>query len=104
MDGFRAAYRHGFLRIAACTLRTAIGDPPANAASVLRVARECTDEGVGLAIFPELTLSGYSIEDILMQDPLLDAAERALATVVEGRPRCCRCWSSGCRSATGTGS
>ena len=84
MDEFRAAYRHGFLRIAACTLRTAIGDPPANAASVLRLTRECADEGVGLAIFPELTLVGYSIEDILLQDPLLDAAERALATVIEG--------------------
>jgi NAD+ synthase (glutamine-hydrolysing) len=84
VDEFRAVYGHGFLRVAACTLRTAIGDPPANAASVLRVAGECADEGVGLAIFPELTLSGYSIEDILLQDPLLDAAERALAEVVEG--------------------
>jgi NAD+ synthase (glutamine-hydrolysing) len=84
VDEFRSTYGHGFLRVAACTLRTAIGDPPTNAASVLRVARECADEGVGLAIFPELTLSGYSIEDILLQDPLLDAAERALADVVEG--------------------
>ncbi|HEY0815285.1 MAG TPA: NAD(+) synthase [Pseudonocardia sp.] len=81
---FRSAYRHGFVRVAACTLRTAIGDPPANAASVLRVARECAEDGVGLAIFPELALSGYSIEDILLQDTLLDAAEQALATVVEG--------------------
>src|ERR1700712_4153636 len=81
---FRSAYRHGFLRVAACTLRTAIGDPPANAASVLNTARECAEDGVGLAIFPELALSGYSIEDILLQDTLLDAAERALATVVEG--------------------
>jgi NAD+ synthase (glutamine-hydrolysing) len=84
VDGFRSAYRHGFLRAAACTLHTAIADPAANAESVLRVAAECADEGAGLAIFPELTLSGYSIEDILLQDPLLDAADRALATIVEG--------------------
>jgi len=84
VDEFRSVYGHGFLRVAACTLRTAIGDPAANAASVLRVARECAEEGVGLAIFPELTLSGYSIEDILLQDTLLDAAERALADIVEG--------------------
>ena len=84
VDEFRSVYGHGFLRVAACTLRTAIGDPAANAASVLRVAQECAEEGVGLAIFPELTLSGYSIEDILLQDTLLDAAERALADVVEG--------------------
>ena len=70
--------------MAAATLRTVIGDPAANAASVLRVARECADDGAGLVIFPELTLTGYSIEDVLLQETLLDEAARALATVVEG--------------------
>jgi NAD+ synthase (glutamine-hydrolysing) len=79
---FRSLYRHGFLRVAAATLRTAIGDPPANARAVLAAARECADEGVGLVVFPELTLTGYSIEDILLQDTLLDAAEAALGEVV----------------------
>jgi NAD+ synthase (glutamine-hydrolysing) len=37
-----------------------------------------------VAVFPELTLSGYSIEDILLQDSLLDAVESALADVVAG--------------------
>jgi len=65
---FRSPYRHGFLRVAASTLRTWIADPPRNAESVLRVARECQDEGVALVVFPELTLTGYSIKDILPQD------------------------------------
>ena len=81
---FRSPYRHGFLRVAASTLRTSIADPPGNAESVLRVARECQDEGVALVVFPELTLSGYSIEDVLMQDTLLDAVETALADVIAG--------------------
>jgi NAD+ synthase (glutamine-hydrolysing) len=81
---FRSAYRHGFLRVAACTLRTTIADPMANAESVLEVARTCHDEGVGLAVFPELTLSSYSIEDILLQDTLLEAVEQALWHVVAG--------------------
>ena len=68
--------------MAACTLHTAIGEPATNAESVLAVARDCHDEGVGLAVFPELTLSGYSIEDILMQDALLDAVEDALLDIV----------------------
>ncbi len=79
---FRSPYRHGFLRVAAATLRTVIADPAANAAAVLATARECPDEGVGLVVYPELTLTGYSIEDILLQDTLLDAAEAALAEVV----------------------
>ncbi len=79
---FYSAYSHGFVRVAACTHRTTIGDPAANAASVLHIAQECHDEGVGLAVFPELTLSGYSIEDILLQDALLDAVEDALLDIV----------------------
>ena len=79
---FYSAYHHGFLRVAACTLKTTIADPAANAAAVLEAARECADDGVGLAIFPELTLTGYSIEDILLQDALLDAVEAALLDLV----------------------
>ena len=79
---FYSAYRHGFVRVAACTIHTAIADPAANAESVLRMAQDCHDEAVALAVFPELTLSGYSIEDILLQDALLDAVEEALVDVV----------------------
>lgn len=79
---FYNAYRHGFVRVAACTHRTTLADPAANAESVLRVARECHDDGVALAVFPELTLSGYSIEDIVQQDSLLSAVEAALLDVV----------------------
>ena len=79
---FYSAYRHGFVRVAACTLHTTIGDPAANAESVLAAARECHDDGVALAVFPELTLSGYSIDDILMQETLLETVEEALGSVV----------------------
>ncbi|CMN08009.1 glutamine-dependent NAD(+) synthetase nadE [Mycobacterium tuberculosis] len=79
---FYSAYQHGFVRVAACTHHTTIGDPAANAASVLDMARACHDDGAALAVFPELTLSGYSIEDVLLQDSLLDAVEDALLDLV----------------------
>jgi NAD+ synthase (glutamine-hydrolysing) len=79
---FYSAYRQGFVRVAACTHHTTIADPVANAESVLAVARACHDDSVALAVFPELTLSGYSVEDILLQDALLDAVEDALLDVV----------------------
>ncbi|MFI5511154.1 NAD(+) synthase [Mycobacterium sp. NPDC051804] len=78
---FYSAYGQGFLRVAACTHQTTLADPAANAESVLRIARACHDDSVGLAVFPELTLSGYSIEDILLQDTLLDAVEDALLDI-----------------------
>ncbi|MCF6525265.1 NAD(+) synthase [Streptomyces sp. JJ36] len=77
-------YQHGFARVAACTGHAALADPPANTASVLRQARRCAEEGAAVAVFPELCLSGYSIEDLLLQDALLDEVEGALGTVVAG--------------------
>src|SRR5215217_7524490 len=80
---FRSLYQHGFARLAACTGRVAVADPPANAQMVVRQARACSEEGVALAVFPELTLTGYSLEDLVLQDAVLDEVETALAQVVE---------------------
>ncbi len=81
---FRSLYQHGFARVAACAGRVAIADPPVNAEMVLRSARECSEEGVVVALFPEMALTGYAIEDLVLQDAVLDDVERSLATVVEG--------------------
>ncbi|CAL8974821.1 Glutamine-dependent NAD(+) synthetase [Propionicimonas sp. T2.31MG-18] len=81
MDFFNL-YAHGFARVAACTLPIRMVQPQANAEAVLAQARECADAGACLAVFPELTLSGYSIEDLLMQDTVLDAVQDALAWLV----------------------
>ena len=75
---FWSVYQHGFARVAACTGHTVIADPRANAENVLRQARGCAQDGIAVAVFPELCLSGYSIEDLLLQDVLLDEVEAAL--------------------------
>jgi NAD+ synthase (glutamine-hydrolysing) len=80
---FKSAYAHGFARIAACTLPIVIGDPARNAETVLTEARECHDEGVAVAIFSELCLTGYSVDDLFLQDTLLEATDRAIVTIVE---------------------
>ncbi|GGV05876.1 glutamine-dependent NAD(+) synthetase [Streptomyces filipinensis] len=79
---FWSIYQHGFARVAACTGHTVIADPPANAEAVLRHARRCAEEGVAVAVFPELCLTGYAIDDLLLQDAVLDDVETALATIV----------------------
>lgn len=78
---FTSAYRHGFARVAACTIPLAIADPQTNADHVLASARECHDEAVAVALFPELCLSGYAIDDLVMQDSLLDAVDAAIARI-----------------------
>src|SRR5919206_705683 len=84
---FRSIHRHGFVRIGACTILTRIADPDANAESILRMARDCDERSVGLAVFPELALSAYAIDDLLLQDALLDAVERAVEMLLSGTDR-----------------
>ncbi|OYN97356.1 NAD(+) synthase [Enemella evansiae] len=79
---FWSAVEHGFARVAACTLGVQIADPHANATATIEVLRECHQESVSLAVFPELGLTGYAIDDLLLQDPLLDATLAAIDEVV----------------------
>ena len=79
---FRSLYDHGFARVAACTIQTSLADPARNAEAILAMAKACDGDGVALAMFPELSLSGYSIEDLLLQDALLDAVEQAVETLL----------------------
>ncbi|MGP3534453.1 NAD(+) synthase [Microbacterium sp. RD1] len=80
---FDNAYRHGFARVAACTIPVAIADPVTNADAVLATARECDQDAVAVALFPELCLTGYAIDDLVLQDPVLDAVEAAIGRLVE---------------------
>ncbi|PLR18829.1 NAD(+) synthase [Caulobacter zeae] len=80
---FFSPYRHGFVRVAAAVPKVKLVDPAANAASVLDLVRQGHDQGVAVMVFPELGLTGYSIDDLLQQDVLLDAVEAAIATLAE---------------------
>lgn len=79
---FYSAYAHGFARVAACTVPIRVADPVTNARAVVEQARACSEEGVAVAIFPELCLSGYAVDDLFLQDVLLDAVVDAIAEVV----------------------
>ena len=78
---FRSAYDQGFARVAAVTLPVTLADPAANAAAVIERARDLGDDGVCLAVFPELGLTGYSIDDLLLSDVLLSETLAAIETI-----------------------
>ncbi len=75
---FRSIYRHGFARVAASTTRCRLADPAANAEEILRVLKTLHERSVALAVFPELALSGYAIDDLLFQDAVQEGVEAAI--------------------------
>jgi len=82
MPTFFSLHSQGFVRVAACTPRTAVADPAENAKATLELLREGEAQAVDLLLFPELGLSAYAIDDLLLQDALLDGVERAIAELV----------------------
>ena len=72
---FRNLHTHGFARVAACTVPVAMADSATNAARIAEQVQALHDDGVDVALFPELSLSGYAIDDLLLQDVLLDAVD-----------------------------
>ncbi len=78
---FHSAYDQGFARVAAVTLPVVPGNPAANAAAIIDQARALGEEGVCLAAFPELCLTGYAIDDLLHAEVLLDEALSAIEAI-----------------------
>jgi len=81
-QNFYSIHSQGLVRVAACTPRLAVGDPGFNAEETLNLAREGHAKGVDLLLFPELGLSAYAIDDLLLQDALLRDVEAALARLL----------------------
>jgi NAD+ synthase (glutamine-hydrolysing) len=81
---FPSLYSHGFVRVAAAVPHMRIGEPHFNAERTLALAGRASDDHAALVIFPELGLSGYSIDDLLHQAALLDAVEDAIGQIAAG--------------------
>jgi NAD+ synthase (glutamine-hydrolysing) len=83
MIPFDSPYAHGFVRVAVCVPRVRVADPAYNAEQTIHLARQASREQAAVAVFPELGISAYSIDDLLQQDALLDAVEAGLVQIVE---------------------
>src|SRR5690606_1129044 len=70
---------HGFVRIAACAPVVSAAQPRVNAETILRFWRKAEAQKAALLLTPELSLSGYAIDDLLLQDALLDSVEAEIA-------------------------
>jgi NAD+ synthase (glutamine-hydrolysing) len=73
----------GKIRIALCQINTLVGDINGNRDKILSNLEKCREEGCDLAAFPELSITGYPPEDLLLKPAFIDDNLRALKEIVE---------------------
>ncbi len=72
-----------YVRTAAIRPRVTVADPAANTRAILEHLDQCVIDGVNVALFPELCVTGYSCADLFRSPDLLHAAEHAIELVRE---------------------
>lgn len=75
--------RQGFVKAAAVTPKIKVADTKYNAELILDMMKESTRQGAKIVVFPELCLTGYTCQDLFLQERLLQAAKDALMKLVK---------------------
>jgi NAD+ synthase (glutamine-hydrolysing) len=76
------------LRVALCQINTTVGDLDGNVDRVVAALGEAADRGCDLAVFPELALTGYPPEDLLLKPGFVGDNRRALDRVARASGAC----------------
>jgi NAD+ synthase (glutamine-hydrolysing) len=66
------------LKVALAQINPTVGDIPGNARKIAERISEARDQGAALVVFPELALSGYPPEDLLLKTSFLEQVAAAL--------------------------
>lgn len=74
---------YGFIKTAAATPALKVADCAYNAQEIEKLIRQAHKQGVRLVVFPELCLTGYTCADLFAQPLLINAAQSALAKLLE---------------------
>lgn len=64
----------GYFRVAAAVPSVNVADVEHNVESIVKMCKELDDKGVMLAVFPELSVTGYTCADLFHQERLIEAA------------------------------
>ena len=80
---FNSIYAHGFVRTAAAVPTVKIAEPAYNIQRIAEMAQRADSQHAALVVFPELTVSGYSNDDLFQQDALQQACLDAIGELVD---------------------
>ena len=70
--------KQGFVKVAAITPKIKVADPQYNAAQIKIRLAEAYEKNAKVIVFPELCLTGYTCNDLFLQEILLKEAVRQL--------------------------
>jgi NAD+ synthase (glutamine-hydrolysing) len=76
------------LRVAACQIDTVVGDLAGNVGRIVDALRQAEDAGCDLAAFPELAITGYPPEDLLLKPGFVADNLAALGKIAAASTRC----------------
>jgi len=71
------------IRLGLAQINCTVGDLDGNAAKIKEYCRRAAGQGVDLLAFPELSVSGYPPEDLLLKPQFIADCEEALGKIVE---------------------
>ena len=72
-----------FIRVAAATPKIRVADPAYNAEEILKMIREAEQKQVKIVVFPELCLTGYTCNDLFLQNSMLEEARHQLHRICQ---------------------
>ena len=75
--------KNGFLKVAAATPKIKVADPAHNAKAVCQTLDQCFSEGAKVVVLPELVLTGFTCNDLFLQERLLEEALLSLQEVID---------------------
>ncbi|MCD6654197.1 MAG: NAD(+) synthase [Sulfurovum sp.] len=73
----------GYYRVGAGVNKTAVGNPAKNAKEILTLIHEAHAKEVSVVVFPELTLTGYTASDLLLNQTLISKQQEALEDILK---------------------
>ena len=75
--------KDGFLKAAAAAPKIRVADPAWNALEICKALDSCYAQRAKLIVLPELCLTGYTCQDLFLQERLLEESLEGLQTVLE---------------------
>lgn len=75
--------KHGFITVAAAIPQVRVGDTAYNLSHIESMTAEADGKGAEVIVFPELSLTSYTCQDLFRQRPLLDSTESCVLRLLE---------------------